>query len=88
MVIAFAGVVTFHARGVDSNLSVADHCYSSPDLFLDEQVLINISKKVRFRVCHFKSSLSGQTWESIIMGRIKTIMLEAHVPKILEHVSQ
>ena len=67
---------------------MADHGDPSPDLFLDQQVLININDKVQFHVCNFKSSLLGQTRVSVTTSRIKTIMLEAHVPKILEHIGQ
>ena len=35
-----------------------------------------------------KSSLPGQTRGSVIMGEIKTIMLEALVSEILEYVHQ
>ena len=81
--IVFAGIVVFHARGLGSSVLVADFYHPSSDPFLHEQMLINISEKVQFHICHFKSSLPGQTRKSVIMGRIKTIMLEAHFSKIL-----
>ena len=83
---AFSGVVVSHARGVGSSVLVVDHCHPSFDPFLDEQMLINITEKVQFQVRHFKSSLPGQTRGGAILSRIKTIMLGAHVSKILEHV--
>ena len=46
-----------------------DHCHPSPDSFLDEQVLINISKKVQFHIHYFKSSFPGQTRRSVVMGQ-------------------
>ena len=67
---------------------MSDHYHPFPDLFLKEQVLFKINEKVQFHVRHFKSSLPGQTSGSVIMGGIKTIMLEAHVSEILEHVHQ
>ena len=67
---------------------MAAHCHPSPDPFLDEEILINISEKVQLKVRHFKSGLPGKTRGRVIMSRIKTIMLEAHVSKILEHVSK
>ena len=67
---------------------MTDHYHPSPDPFLDEQMLINISDKVKFHVRHFKSSLPGKTKGSVIMGRIKTMILEVHISKILKHVGQ
>ena len=55
-------------------------------LFNTTHVLVNISGMVQFHVPYFKSSLPGQTRGSVIMGGIKTIMFEAHVSEILEHV--
>ena len=78
----------FLCQGHCSSVLVVDHYHPSHYHFLNEQVLINISEKVQFHVCHLKSSLPGKTRGSVIMNRIKTIMLEAHVPKILEHVNQ
>ena len=67
---------------------MTDHYHPSPDPFLNKQMLINISEKVKFPVRNFKSNLPGKTRESVIMGRIKTIILEAHISKILKHVGQ
>ena len=80
--------VCFHARGIGSSVAVVGHCHPSPDPFLDEQMLMNICEKVQFHVHHFKSSLPRQTTGSLIMGRIRTIILEAHVSKILDYVGQ
>ena len=80
--------VIFHARGVDLGVSVADNCHPSPHLFLDEQVLVNIIEKVQFNVHYLKNSLPGQTRGSVIMGLIKTTMLETHVSEILKHIRQ
>ena len=66
---AFAGIVVFHATGVDSSILVADHCHPSPDPFLDEQMLTNISEKVQFHVRCFKTSLKGKTRGNVIIGR-------------------
>ena len=80
--------VIFPWRGLTADSIIADHCHPSPDPFLDEQMLINVREKIQLHVQHFKSSLPGQTRGSVIMCRIKTMMLEAHVPKILKHVGQ
>ena len=63
---------------------VVDHYHPSFNPFLDAKMLINISEKVQFQVRHFKSSLPRQTRESVIMSRIKTMMLEAHVSNIYQ----
>ena len=67
---------------------MTDHFHPSRDPFLSKQVLNNISEKDQLHVCHVKSSLSGQTRGSAIMVRIKTTVLEAHVPEIHEDVRQ
>ena len=46
--IVFAGIVVFHARGLGSSVLVADFYHPSSDPFLHEQMLINISDKVKF----------------------------------------
>ena len=72
--------------GVGQGVLVVDNFHPFPDTFFDKQVLVNISEKAQLQVCHFKTSLPGQIRESVILGEIKTIMLEAHVSEILEHV--
>ena len=88
VVIAFAGVVVSHAKGVASRVLVADHCHPSPDALLDEQILINIIEKIQFHVRILKSSLPGQIRGSVIMSRMKKITLEVHVSTILEHIGK
>ena len=82
--IPFGGIVIFYARGVSSRVSLSDHCNPSPDSFLDERMLINTNENLQFQAHYYKSSLPGQNRGSEIMSRIKTIMLESHVSKILE----
>ena len=86
---ASADVVIFHARGIDLDVSVADHCpLLSPNPILSETVLVNISEKMQVHGRHFKSSFPGQTRESVTIGGINTIMLEAHVSEILKNIPQ
>ena len=60
VVIAFAGVVVSHAKGVASRVLVADHCHPSPDALMDEQILINIIEKIQFHVLHFARTNQGK----------------------------
>ena len=86
---ASADVVIFHARGIDLDVSVADHCpLLSPNPILSETVLVNISEKMQVHGRHFKSIFPGQTRESVTIGWINTIMLEAHVSEILKNIPQ
>ena len=57
------------------------------DPFLGEVVLVNVSEKVQFHVCHCNSSFPEQIRGSVIMGRIQTIMLVAHVCKFVLRMS-
>ena len=87
---ASADVEIFHARGIDLDVSVADHCpLLSPNPILSETVLVNISEKMQVHARHFKSIFPGQTRESVTIGcKCNTIMLEAHVSEILKNIPQ
>ena len=56
--IAFTGVKIFDTRGVSLGVLATDHFHPFFEIFLDEEVLVNISEKVQFHVCHFKCSLT------------------------------
>ena len=66
MAIAFDDFVIFHSRDDGLGVLVADHCHLFSSLFLYKKMLVNVSEKVQFHVCHFKNILPGQTRKIVI----------------------
>ena len=67
-------------------VSVTYDANAAANRVLDKKELFTVGKQVQFLFCKFETRIECESWQSVIMCGIESVVLDARLSKIFENI--